>query len=80
MRMTNRIWCDQFECTVSMHAAIERMDVSNRAMDIHAATSATLADSPACEIIQSVACCALDAAVNMALESAFSTFNHELMY
>jgi hypothetical protein len=37
-------------------------------------------DSPARAIIQSVACCAFDAAVEIALDSAFRTLSHEFMY
>ncbi len=56
------------------------MDVS--ATELMGNHAATLLHRPTAgaEIIQSVACCALDAAVKMALESAFSTFSHELMY
>ena len=43
----------------------------------HAATSAVRTDSPARAISQSVACCALVAAVKIARESAFSTFSHD---
>ena len=49
-------------------------------MGTHAATSATRADSPARWVIQSVACCALIAAVKMAHLSAFRTFSQDARY
>jgi hypothetical protein len=46
----------------------------------HAAISEMVEDSPARWIVQSVACWALLAAVNMAFESGFRTLSHELIY